>query len=312
MTNSKVTIIVVHRGNQRYLRDALHCARNAGNQVVLIGDDTNSKDVGWIDFRTCQSEEYQHFSEIYEHMSSNPYKFELICFERYFLTYAYMKNNQLTECVMMDSDICLYEEITRETFQNADLAISIPEQKSEYTMSASAHFSYWKIETMREMLSFLISAYKNRLPKIYEKWDWHKATGTPGGVCDMTLLYLFARQFKGNILNTDLILRPVLYDQVMSDYKNHGIEFLTLKNGHTKAVYKNKDGKICYKSKEQELFPVLYIHAQGGDKRYIFAVSRKKTGAVWMEIGNVMFWINRIYEKLMRCIGVEKRFNWKG
>lgn len=195
MNDSKVTIIVVHRGNQGYLRDALQCARSAGNEVVLIGDESNSKDCNWIDFKDCQSEEYLYFSNIYEHMSSNPYKFELICFERYFLTYEYMKKNHLTDCVMMDSDVCLYEKITQETFKEADLAISIPEQKTKYSMSASAHFSYWKIEVMKEMLEFLISSYKNKLPEIYEKWDWHREKGAPGGICDMTLLYLFAKKY---------------------------------------------------------------------------------------------------------------------
>lgn len=311
MDNSRVTIIVVHRGNQKYLRDALRCARNAGNEVVLIGDMSNSKDCNWVDYRSCQSEEYSHFSEIYDHMSSNPYKFELICFERYFLTYTYMKKNQLTECVMMDSDVCLYEQVTEATFQGADLAISIPEQKTNYTMSASAHFSYWKLETMKEMLDFLIASYENKLPEIYEKWNWHKSTGTPGGICDMTLLFLFSKQYKGVVLNTDSMIRPLLFDQVMSDSQNHGIEYMTMRNGHTKAVFKDQAGKMCYKSVENQLFPVLYIHAQGGDKRYIYAISRKKTSFVWLELGNIKYWINRIYEKMMRCIGVEKRFNWK-
>ena len=311
MNDSKVTMIVVHRGNQGYLRDALCCARNAGNEVVLIGDESNSKDVNWVDFKSCQSGKYEHFAKIYEHMSSNPYKFELICFERYFLTYEYMKKSGLTDCVMMDSDVCLYEQVTKETFQNAELAISIPEQKTEYSMSASAHFSYWTIGAMEAMLEFLIASYEKKLPEIYEKWEWHKKTGMPGGICDMTLLYLFAKQYKGSVLNTDLQLRPLLFDQVMSDFRNHGTEFLTMKNGHTKAVFKNEDGKLCYKSVNNQLYPVLYIHAQGGDKRYIFAISRKRTGALWLEMGNAKFWANRIYEKVMRTIGIEKRFNWK-
>lgn len=307
----KVPIIVVHRGNQQYLKDALCCARNVGNKVILIGDETNSKDEGWVDYKTYSSEEYACFEKNYDHMSSNPYKFELICFERYFLTYTYMVKNNLNECVMMDSDVCLYEEITPETFKDVDLAISIPEQKTKYTMAASAHFSYWKLETMKEMLDFLIVSYKNKLHDIYEKWNWHKETNTPGGVCDMTLLYLFVKQYKGTVLNTDEIMQPLLFDQVMSDNRNHGVEFITMKNGHTKAVFKTSEGKMCYKSTDEQLFPVLYIHAQGGDKRYIFAVSRKKTGVLWMQMGNAKYWINRIYERIMRCIGVEKRFNWK-
>ena len=311
MREKKVPIIVVHRGNQQYLRDALRCAREAGNKVILIGDETNSKDVDWIDYKACASEEYVRFEKAYEHMSSNPYKFELICFERYFLTYTYMKKNHIDECVMMDSDICLYEKVTPMSFYGVDLAISIPEQKTKYTMAASAHFSYWKIETMKKMLEFLIASYENELEDIYEKWNWHKETNTPGGICDMTLLYLFAKQYEGTILNTDEVLTPLLFDQVMSDYKNHGMEFITMKNGHTKKVFKTKEEKMCYKTTDDEIFPVLYIHAQGGDKRYIFAVSRKKTGDFWMQVGNAKFWLNRIYEKIMRCVGVEKRFNWK-
>lgn len=311
MDNSNVTIIVVHRGNQEYLRDALRCARKAGNSVVLIGDQTNSEDVQWVNYLSCRSDAYDEFAKIYEHMSSNPYKFELICFERYFLTYSYMKQNHLSDCVMMDSDVCLYEKITKNLFCEVDLAISIPEQKTQYTMSASAHFSYWTLKAMEAMLEYLIWAYKNKLSDIYEKWEWHKETNTPGGICDMTLLYLFARQYQGNVMNTDEMISPMLFDQVMSDYRNHNIEFETMKNGHTKAVFKNGKGKMCYKAVGGELYPVLYIHAQGGDKRYIYAVSRKKTGTVWLEIGNFKFWINRIYEKIMRCVGVEKRFNWK-
>ena len=311
MNKSGVTIVVVHRGNQTYLRDALRCGRESGNNVVLIGDESNSKDKNWVDYREYRLEKYNDFTNVYENMSTNPYKFELICFERYFLTYAYMEKSNLTECIMMDSDVCLYEKITTNLFEGIDLAISIPEQKTKFTMAASAHFSYWKKETMKEFLEFLIIAYENRSKELYEKWEWHKNTATPGGICDMTLLYLFSCKFKGVIMNTDAVLKPLLYDQVMSDYKNHGIEFLTMKNSNTKAVFKDINRRMCYKSIEGELYPVLYIHAQGGDKRYILAISRKRTGALWLGIGNLKFWLNRIYEKIMRTLGVEKRFNWK-
>lgn len=311
MDRSRVTLIVVHRGNQRYLRDALACARTAGNEVVLIGDETNQRDSHWVDYQTCRSELYDQFLTVYEHMSTNPYKFELICFERYFLTYTYMKQNHLVDCVMMDSDICLYEKITRDFFGSAELAISIPTQKTEYTMSASAHFSYWKIEALEKMLDFLQSAYQEKNSELYKKWKWHCQTGTPGGICDMTLLYLFAKQYQGNILNTDEILSPRLFDQVMSDFQNHDRTFMTMRNGHTKAVFKNQDQEICYQTTDHQLFPVLYIHAQGGDKRYIYAISKKRTAVFWLEIGNGLYWLNRIYEKIMRCMGKEKRFNWK-
>lgn len=311
MENSKVTIVVVHRGNQGYLRDSLRCARNAGNQVVLIGDESNSKDRQWMDFHSCQSEAYEHFADIYQHMSTNPYKFELICFERYFLTYSYMKQHKLTECVMMDSDICLFEQITKETFEYADLAISIPEQKTDYSLSASAHFSYWTIDAMREMIDFLIKSYENVPKELTEKWNWHQKTGAPGGICDMTLLYLFAKQYQGKLFNTDGRMAPRLFDQIMSEAESHGIAFVTMKNHVTKAVFKNAEGNICYQTTKGVLLPVLYVHAQGGDKRYIYPISRKKVGACWMTIGNLRYWIKRIYEKLMRMVGVEKRFNWK-
>lgn len=311
MKNSKITIIVVHRGNQRYLWDALRCARKAGNDVVLIGDEKNSKDGQWVDYRTCRSEEYEHFLKVYTHRSTNPYKFELICFERYFLTYEYMKQKKLSECVMMDSDVCLFEQITKETFEYAELAISIPEQRSEHSLSASAHFSYWTMDAMEKMIDFLIKSYENVPKELTEKWNWHQKTGAPGGICDMTLLYLFARQYQGKLFNTDGRMEPRLFDQIMSEAESHGIAFVTMKNHVTKAVFKNAEGALCYQSKEGKLFPVLYIHAQGGDKRYIYPLSRGKVGPLWMTLGNVRYWSRRIYEKLMRSIGVEKRFNWK-
>lgn len=311
MENEKVTIIVVHRGNQSYLRDSLRCARNAGNHVVLIGDESNSKDQQWVDFRTCQSGNYEHFVDIYQHMSSNPYKFELICFERYFLTHSYMKQHKLTECVMMDSDICLFDQITKENFEYADLAILVPEQKTEYSLSASAHFSYWTIDALEKMLSFLIQSYESIPEEMTKKWEWHQRTGAPGGICDMTLLYLFSKSYRGKILNTDKIMKPKMFDQIMSETVSHGIEFAAMKNRDTKAVFKNEKGQMCYRSVEGVYYPVLYIHAQGGDKRYIYPISRKRTSIFWIEIGNLRYWLKRIYEKCMRTIGIEKRFNWK-
>ena len=73
----------------------------------------------------------------------------------------------------------------------------------------------------------------------------------------MTLLYLFAKQYQGSIMNTDDMIKPLLFDQVMSDYKNHEIEFVTMKNGHTKAPFKDHSGRMCYKSKNGELYPVM-------------------------------------------------------
>jgi len=37
--------------------------------------------------------------------------------------------------------------------------------------------------------------------KLREKWDWHKSTGAPGGLCDMSLLYLFMRERPGEVAN---------------------------------------------------------------------------------------------------------------
>ena len=71
-----VPVVLIHHGRQRYLKQVIKCAKEAGNYILLIGDE-NNRDLcdEWIDMESLKSAKYYEFVKRYKNMSTNPYKF---------------------------------------------------------------------------------------------------------------------------------------------------------------------------------------------------------------------------------------------
>jgi hypothetical protein len=185
-----IPVILIHNGNSGYLQYSIKKALER-NIVYLIGDtDPSIQDEKFVYVKSSNyiTEEYKQFEEIYEHLSTNDYAFEIFCFLRWFIIKEFMLQNKICTSFYIDSDVMLYVNVNDEwkKFDQYDFTLL------HRTAAVSSFITKIGIENF---CKFLLNTYKNKNTYQFEKIASHytirKKYGLAGGVCDMTLLDFF-------------------------------------------------------------------------------------------------------------------------
>lgn len=297
----RIPVIVVHKGNQKYLKNCILCAEEHGNDVILIGDAKNSAMCDkWISHDKCDSELFEEFQKHYIHMSSNSEFFELICFQRYFYVYQYMSTHRLDECVMIDSDALVFEKVTGALIpEGVQMASCWYEVQKEYQWSVCPHFTYWTKEGLLDFLHFCIETYRDdekRRP-LEGKYKFHQDNHSAGGICDMTLLYLWMKQTTLPVENfskrtgrvVDYNINEPRIDTVTYEmWDRYGMKRILFENGVPHFV-RAEDGKKV---------PVVMIHAWGGSKKFMGILKDGKESVLWYDWARTVGWIEKRWQKV--------------
>ncbi|MCC8192286.1 MAG: hypothetical protein LIO41_04525 [Ruminococcus sp.] len=165
-------VIFIHTGDSWYLKYSIKQAEKFNSQVILIGDERNKKYARyWENIELFSSELYKRFEKAYTHMSTNAYQFELMCFKRYFIAYAYMQQNNLSNIWLADSDCLIYEDLSSLNMYDYDVAFSSCKNQDNYRWSASPHCSYWSIEALKKYIDFLFCTYEKENKRLIEKME---------------------------------------------------------------------------------------------------------------------------------------------
>lgn len=219
---TSVPVIFFHRGLQKYLQCSVKAAQDAGNEVYLLGDHTNEhlvKPTHFLNAEKLKSKEYAIFKSRYKHMSTNSEEFEVRCFERYFRVFEYMKFHNLDKVVMLDSDVLTFVKFdTERTILESDISAEWQSEQLNYKWSVNPSVFAISIEAMRDFIDFLCDAYVNpsSLEALKQKWKYHQENNIPGGICDMTLLYIWINdgntKAKFRINNNAEIHDDAVYD----------------------------------------------------------------------------------------------------
>lgn len=269
-----IPVVFVHYGPvPEYLKLSIAQAAKH-NDVVLITDqekaEVNAKLVQMTGLRT----EVDQFEKAYHHLSKNPEEFELRCFTRWGLIKAMMEQDGLKTIFYCDSDVLLYTNVGQFFSSDVEASYSIPEDQPEFRWSASAHVSFFSYEKLKSLWDFMLSTYVHRTEtygQLKSKYKHHLATQSPGGVCDMTLLYLFAQKndvvpickvvdgmtFDHNINSSENLLKPE-YEmrQVAGPYGPMTIKDIKFLDGSPYCLNLDKDQNVKFNS----------LHFQGGAK----------------------------------------------
>ena len=218
-----IPVVYIHLGElPDYLFSSMKQAIALGNKVVLISD--NSVQLDGIDYESYQNylAETDRFEQLYEHMSTNSSAFEKICIKRWIILANYVAAKNLNHCYYSDSDVMLYCKVDDypEYYAAYDATYTLPEYQENYRWTASACCSYWKLATLQAFKKFILDIY---LPEnksaLQEKWNYHQQNKIAGGVCDMTLLYLFHQ--KINFLSLSKVNQNKAFDQNHLDGENY-------------------------------------------------------------------------------------------
>jgi hypothetical protein len=195
-----IPIIQFFRGSQPWLALSLKQAERFNQKVVLIGDRSNQTLTAHHFNYTDYNQEFQSFTEVYEHLSTNSVDFELYCFQRFFVLQQWMLKHHEERVFMVDSDLLLYADLTdrlyRKYLQGYEAALCIPQlqsQESEYSWTASPHVSFWTHSAIQSFTQSCLETYRSRKALLHQKYEHHQTMNQPGGICDMSLLYLWAK-----------------------------------------------------------------------------------------------------------------------
>ncbi|MDD5698068.1 MAG: hypothetical protein PHH77_05580 [Victivallaceae bacterium] len=270
MTREKpaaLPIVFIHRGSSSYLEFSLRQAKyaNPGSEIILLGDAANDrfafiKQVNIRDYFSRAAE----FSEKYRHFSTNPYNYELFCFQRWFVLEEFMLAGKYGEVFVCDSDVLLYSDMNvlyDSLFRDRDfcLAVYSPEQ-------ASAGISYWKLASLTEFCRLLPEFFtdKARLSKITELWENNRRNGILGGFSDMTAVTEFIREYdRKRYANLLSVREGGTFDSHINTSTGADGEEYQYKRG--KKVF-SWEGRIPYCRKQDEKIRFHLIHFQGPAK----------------------------------------------
>lgn len=276
--NKSQVVFIVHNGKQDYLNVCVRSSRKYGNYTILIGnagDAANNSDEFYPD--AISSAEFEVFRRNYRHMSSNSIDFELLCFRRYFLLLTVAKKKRLNHFWLIDSDVLLLEDLNEftETFllrnkYRASLSSQKKPKESPgaYFIAASPHISFWTTGALEDFSNFCLTVYTTHNDVLNLKYQYHLQNGIPGGICDMTILDLWARGYDGVFNNATAHLNGFsFYDHninTSNNYDEDGIQMI--KGLNVKRVYNNRIWCYVWSPILKTRFRVGCLHFQGNAK----------------------------------------------
>lgn len=309
MEKGIIPVLFIHTGNQDYLQYTVAQAEKTNSNVFLLGDESNQKTAQkWVCMEEYFTERYVRFTENYVHMSSNPYVFELNCFRRFFVSYEFAIRNNIREFMMLDSDLLAFVNFSDIDFQGCDAAFSMPYDQSNYIWTASPHCSYWTIDALDDFLNYLTYAYNEGISQLEEKWKYNHDNHMPGGICDMTLLYLWAQSDSGfHIYNTAQIRNNAVFDHFLSVSEGYRQGDFQRNRYCEMKKLKFEQGIPYFLYKDGQWIRTYTIHAQGRSKLYIPTLYNQSTGNfpyVKVKTNDYLHRVNRKLKKILHTKGI--------
>lgn len=294
-----IPVFFVHTGMKEYLWYTIKQAEATNRIVYLLGDEDNKNVASnWRPLEQYITKEFMDFKNCYQHMSSNPYEFELNCFKRFFVAYEFAKRNKVEKFMMLDSDLLAYVNFSEIDFGTAVAALSIPESQSNYLWTASPHCSYWTLSAIREFLDFVSYEYSDGIAELKEKWKYHQSNHIQGGICDMTLLYLWSQRQIHDIYNTTKVIHQSVFDHFLSISEGYSTGTFKMRPFCEMKVLKFVEDIPYFKSQNGEWIRALTIHAQGKSKMYIKLLYDKKSSSVQYSLAKLSTYGNRLLRKV--------------
>jgi len=269
-----IPLFIFHVGYIDYLRLALTTAKKYNSDVLLIGDESNKR--AWkphLMKDELNSPVYQDFLKVYTKMSSYNSEYDLLIFECFFCLREWMNQNNIDKAWMLDSDVIsfsnFYDKYSR-YLHNQDIvaSLSIPQHQDNYRWAAFGHNSYWTLEGITSFTDFCIETYSKNLSLLQEKYEWHIKNNILGGVCEMTLLYLWAKG-KTDVFNTAKVYDGMTIDNWITSSENFELNEYSVTIGGIKHITFKDGMPYSFNKKLGKDVALLSLHCQGSAKKYM-------------------------------------------
>lgn len=271
--NMSLPIIFIHQGYSSYLEFTLRQAKHASpaSPIILLGDAANSHLSNIVKHENMSDylKSATALGDVYQHFSTNPYKYELFCLQRWMVLEEFALKFNYSEFFVCDSDVLLYSdinEINNSLFHSYSAALAVygPE-------CSSAGISYWKISALSDFCRTLPAFFtdKSKLDKIKEMWQYNRVNNILGGFSDMTAATEFNNLASpGSICNMLSVHNDSTFDTQINTPSGGDNEDYNFKYGKKIFSWKNKL-PYCFNLNRNRNIQFHLIHFQGPAKYMI-------------------------------------------
>ncbi len=257
-----IPILIVHKGDSFYLEEVLRHVRlfNPENRICLISDpSTNHYDFVEHFNIEMYMESAKAFEARYVHLSINPYDYELICFQRWFIIKDFIEQQNLEHFLCLDSDVLMYCNIneTLSSLVNYDFTVCD---------KMGLGVNLFNKRSIVAFCSFMMDEYA----------DQEKAQALKnkyGNICDMILFLAYQDKVSKNVFDLAKTIDGACFDTHIKD--SFGYEM----NGKFKRIYWIDDRPYGKHLESGKYVRFNLLHFQGGAKhkmhKYLMTADKK-------------------------------------
>ena len=273
-----------------YLEFALESAKRFNNEVLLLGDAANSG--CWSDHwdSGCVNlPKFDEFKRWYRKMSDYPDFYEMSFWRRPFVVEEWMRREGVDRAFLLDGDVLTFADYSDEVAPalppNCAAALMTLRDQEEFEWATSLHFSYWTVAALESFTSFLIESYRDDAirKRLEAKYQWHLRNSRPGGICEMTSLYLWLERHEKHTWNLAKVWNGMAGDLAVGTSANYfageyhmrrGLKHLTFENGLPHAYNSILGMKVR----------LLSVHCQGDSKNVMPFLYKRRWRSVYSDV----------------------------
>ncbi|PSB30672.1 tetratricopeptide repeat protein [Stenomitos frigidus] len=255
-----IPIILIHRSNSNYLPYTIAQAKwtNPKSRLFFIGDESNRYELVEHDFFAKYMDAATEFAHVYRHLSTNPIEYELFCFQRWFILKDFMSRQALEQCFYLDSDVMLYEDITRDQqrLKNVQIALTADVPSAVFVNDFAS---------LERFCSFVFNLYQNpdSFQIIEAAFKAQLQNNLATSISDMFAFAEYRRQYPHQVGDLLEIKDDSTYDAGMTT--SDGFELL---NG-VKAIHFQHQQPFGKHLDSDKTIRFKVLHFQGRSKRSI-------------------------------------------
>ena len=297
-------VVTYFDGSPGYLKYALKSAARLNSRIAFIGDATN-KSV-WEDHWDTSNEEctkWHAFMGSYVQMSDYTKSYEIGFWKRLFFLEEWMRRQRVERAFLIESDLVTFADYTRDLYpsfpEQCVAALTIPEYQDNFHWAVSTHVSYWTLQGLSSFTDFCVSAYApgNRdnpvLKQLQTKYQWHLANKKPGGITEMTLLYLWTKNTR-DVFNLLDVVNDQTVDFAITISANLVADEYPMTSGLKKFVF--REGRpYSYNKPLKRYVRFLCVHCQAGSKASMKFLAIPRFSR--------FYWLGQYERKLRRASG---------
>lgn len=240
--NREIPIVFFQDGDAKHLPYTLWqaCHWAQGNPVIVLGDNSNRYYPGVIHVPWQEySRRVSSFRKVYKHMSSNPERFEFLCFCRWLVIQNFSERTGIKEFLYLDSDVLIFDQPKRIAPKKNQYRLGLTwlgELNTPTAEVSPATVWFKNPEALSRYNEMVFLFYKDK-----QKFVAMKEKASPlvknkmGGVCDMWFWRQFVTENAEEVYNLWNPEKSGVVDINIADptafLMEHGIKKICYKNG---------------------------------------------------------------------------------